>query len=128
MAERTFLEQLDEHDNEAAVHERLAAGNYNSRHAALAHEWLRRRELARSTVASAKRDTREEEALSISKRANAIAEEALSIANLQATAAAEAAAASLAQARWAKWAAILAAIAALTANKDQILALIFGSP
>jgi len=68
--------------------------------------------------AESKRDAREEETLSIARRALSIAEEANSIATRDLSAARE-------QARWAKWAAIIAAIAAVIAAKDQILALIF---
>lgn len=80
MTQRTFLEQLDAVNNEAEVRERLASGNYNSNRASLAQEWLRRKEESRVTAASVKRDAREEETLSISKRATAISEAALSIA------------------------------------------------
>lgn len=114
MAERTFLEQLDAANNEAEVRTRLAAGNYNARHASLAEEWLRSREAARAEASAAKRDAREEKTLAIAKEAN-------SIARSQAIAAAR-------SARWAMYAAIIAAVAAAITSKDQILALIFGNP
>jgi hypothetical protein len=69
MNQRTFLEQLDAVDNEAEVRERLAAGNYNARHATLAQEWLRRKESSRSTETAARKEAREEEGLAISRRA-----------------------------------------------------------
>ena len=87
----------------------------------LAQEWLRGKDEERVSVSSNKRDAREEETLSIARRALAIAEDANSIATRDLAAA-------VSQARWAKWAAILAAIAAVIATKDQILALIFGNP
>ena len=114
MSDRTFLEQLEATNNEDEVRLRIARGNYNIRHAGEAQEWLRTREAARATVSAAKRDSLEEETLAIAKEANSIARE-------QAAAAAN-------SARWAMYAAIIAAIAAVVATKDQILALIFGSP
>ena len=114
MAERTFLEQLEAANNEDDVRLRLARGNYNGRHAGEAQEWLRSKEAARTGASAAKRDARDEETLAIAKEAN-------SIARSQATAAAN-------SARWAMYAAIIAATAAAIATKDQILALIFGSP
>lgn len=62
-------------------------------------EVIRRFDTSKADSASAKRDAREEETLSIAKEANRIASEAR-------TAAFE-------QARWAKWAAIIAMIAAI---------------
>lgn len=64
-------------------------------------EAVRRFDASKAEVASAKRDAREEETLSIAKEANRIASEAR-------TAAFE-------QARWAKWAAIIATVAAIIA-------------
>lgn len=69
MNQRNFLEQLDAVDNEAEVRERLAAGNYNARHAALAQEWLRRKEASRNAEAAARKETREEAGLAISRKA-----------------------------------------------------------
>ena len=69
---------------------------------AIAQEWLRRKEEARSAASSAKRNAWEEEILSIAKEANRIASESR-------TAAFE-------QVRWAKWAAIIATIAAIIAT------------
>lgn len=66
-----------------------------------ARAWLHELQINRDLEASAKRDAREEETLSIAKEANRIASEAR-------TAAFE-------QVRWAKWAAIIATVAAITA-------------
>lgn len=95
-------------------------------------EVVRRFNAAEAATSSAKRDAREEETLSIAKRASVIAEEALSIAKTanrlaseDLAAARSTAASERAQARWAMWAAIIATIAAVIATKDQILALIF---
>jgi len=90
------------------------------RKVALIKEWLSLKDRARAAEDSAKRDTREEETLSIARRALSIAEGANIIATRDLSAA-------LSQARWAKWAAIIATIAAVIATKDQILALIFGN-
>ena len=102
MAQLPFMQQLEAHDNELEVREHIANGTYNTQSLAIAQEWLRRKEEARSATSSAKRDAREEEILSIAKEANRIASEAR-------TAAFE-------QARWAKWAAIIATIAAIIAT------------
>ena len=117
MAETAFWKQLNAQNDENAVRIAIASGHYNPYDSAVAQEWLRRREEERSASSAAKRDTREEETLSIAKEANSIAARALEIANSQSVAAFE-------QARWAKWAAIVATIAALIATKDQIISLV----
>ncbi len=80
MAQLPFLQQLEAYDNELEVRERIAHGQYNAQHQAIAQEWLRRKEESRSAASLAKRDAREEEtmyiarkALSNSNRANMIA-------------------------------------------------------
>lgn len=80
MNQLTFKEQLERHGNESDVRDRMVRGLYHGEHLGVAQEWLRRKEEARATASSAKRDAREEETLSIarsalsnSKRANAIA-------------------------------------------------------
>lgn len=120
MPEDEFISGLESH-GEAEVRKRLAQGIYGVKHAAIAQEWLRSKEIARTEASAAKRDAREEETLSIARRALSVAEDANRIATRDLSAAVE-------QARWAKWAAILAAIAAVIATKDQILALVFGNP
>ena len=97
--------------------------------------WLAEQQALRDSAASATRDAREastlaiaSEALSVAKEANRIASEDLAAARSSASAAEREAAAAERQARWAMWAAIIAVIAAAIATKDQILALIFGSP
>lgn len=75
--ERTFFEQLEAADNEAEVRERLAAGLYNVRHAAIAKEFLRRREEKREAEASARAEAREEENLKIARESVAISRKAL---------------------------------------------------
>jgi hypothetical protein len=86
-----------------------------------ARAYLAEKQSEREESVASKRDAREEETLAIAKRALSIAEDANSISTHDLATARE-------QARWAKWAAILAAIAAITANKEAILALIFGTP
>ena len=102
MNQRTFLEELDSANNEAEVRERLARRLYGPQHAALAQEWLRRRESSRAAEASARAEAREEEALAIARSAESTAKEALRIARAEKTAAIVAAIA-----------AIIAAIAAV---------------
>lgn len=92
-----------------------------------AQEWLRLKQEERDLASSAKRDAREEETLSIAKRALAIAEEANRIATEDLAAAKSSAASAREQARWAMWAAIIATIVAIIAAKDQILAFIFNT-
>lgn len=84
-------------------------------------EVIRRFDVSKAAASSAKRDSREEETLSIARRALLIAEDANSIATRDLAAA-------VLQARWAKWAAIIAMLAAAITTKDQILALIFSNP
>ena len=103
---------------EAEVLRRFKCGEFNSfTRKEPARAWLELKESVRLTEASAKRDAREEETLSIAKRALSIAEEANLIATRDLSAARE-------QARWAKWAAIIAAIAAMIATKEEIVALV----
>ena len=75
--DQTFLEQLEAADNEVEVRERLAAGLYNARHAALAREFLRRREEKRAAEATARVVTRDEENLKIARENVAISRKAL---------------------------------------------------
>ena len=90
--------------------------------------WLAERQAKRDEDVASKRDAREEETLSISKRSAATADEALSTAKSANRIASEQLAAARRNARWAMYAAIIAATAAAISAKDQILALIFGSP
>lgn len=76
MAQPPFMQQLEAHDNELEVRDRIAHGQYNAQHLAIAQEWLRREEEARSAASSAKRDAREEETLSIARRALSISNRA----------------------------------------------------
>ena len=78
--DQEFLQRLDDHNNENEVRERLAAGNYNQRHAALAQEWLRRREEERNSQVAARVEDREEEKLEISRKALRNSEKATRIA------------------------------------------------
>jgi len=114
---QSFLAKLDAEDNELGVREALASGRYNSRRAALAEEWLRRRDDARQGEAVARAEAREDESLSIARSALSIATEANRIAS-------EARNSTAAQARWAMWAAIIATAAAVIATKEQIVALV----
>ena len=105
-------------------------------------EVVRRFDAAGAAASAAKRDTREEETLTMAKDALAIAKEANRIASedlaaAQSSAASSAVAADAAkaaadaaksQARWAMWAALAAVIAVAITTKDQILALLFGNP
>lgn len=69
MSEKTFLEQLDEADDESAVRKNLAMELYGTKHAAIAKEWISPRESARDAEVTACKEAREEESLSISRKA-----------------------------------------------------------
>ena len=83
--------------------------------------WLKRQEDARAADSSTKRASR-------AARTLAIAEEALSIARDDLSIARSSAKSARANARWAMYAAIIAIVAAAISAKDQIIALIFGTP
>jgi hypothetical protein len=114
---QSFFAKLDAEDNELGVREALAASRYNSRRAALAEEWLRRKEDARQAEATSRAEALEDESLSIARSALSAATDANRIAS-------EARDSAAAQARWAMWAAIIAAVAAVIATKDQMVALV----
>jgi len=82
MSQRPFLEQLDLVHDEAEVRERLAKGLYSSQHKALAEEWLRREEVARAESAAERKEARDEESLSIARRALANSQKSTRIAVL----------------------------------------------
>lgn len=65
---KSFFEQL-EADGESAVRTKLAASGYNSLAAGLVQEWLRRIEEARSSAVAGRKEAREDESLSISRKA-----------------------------------------------------------
>ena len=67
--QRTFWEQLDAANDEAEVRRRIAEGLYSEPHLGIAQEWVRRQEASRSEAASSRKEAREEESLSISRRA-----------------------------------------------------------
>ena len=75
--DRNFLEQLDAANNETEVRERLASGLYNARHAAIAREFLRRKEEKRAAEASGRVEARDEENLRIARESVAISRKAL---------------------------------------------------
>ena len=114
------MQQLDAHDNELDVRERMAKGLYNGEHLGIAQEWLRRREDARSAASASASAAREERMVAIHTEANLIAERALDTANAQAAAASASASAAREQALWAKWAAIIATVAAIIATVAAI--------
>jgi hypothetical protein len=69
-----FLARLDKANNEDEVRQRFAGGQYSGKHQALAKEWLRRREEARAVAAAERAEAREDESLSISRKALKISE------------------------------------------------------
>lgn len=73
MTDTAFWKQLDTQSDEAAVRIAIASNHYSPDTIGIAQEWLRRREEARSSASAAKRDSREEETLSVAKDANTIA-------------------------------------------------------
>lgn len=119
---QTFFAELDAENNELEVRERLAAGRYNSRRAALAEEWLRRREDERQAKATARAEALEEESLSVAREANDIARAASFAASAAASSASEANAIARLNSRTAKRAEIIAAVAAIAAIVAAIAA------
>ena len=76
MSQLPFRENLENFNDPEEVRRRLAAGKYNREHTKIAQEFLDsldRQELAKS---SARSESREEESLSISRKALRIAERA----------------------------------------------------
>jgi hypothetical protein len=69
MTDTAFWKQLDAQNNENAVRITIASGHYNPNDAAVAQEWLRRKDEARSSAAFARSEARDEESLSISRNA-----------------------------------------------------------
>lgn len=73
MTDSAFWKQLEAQNDESKVRIAIASGHYNPNDAAVAQDWLKRKEEARFAAASSKRDSREEETLAIAKEANKIA-------------------------------------------------------
>ena len=82
--------------------------------------WLEEKDETERATSSAKRDSREEETLSIAKEANRLATEANLIASKALVEARSNSASARAQARSAKIAAIIATTAAIVASKEEI--------
>ena len=115
---------------EAEVRVKLAQAVWSDpRKVALVKDWLCSKDEARTLASSNKRDAREEETLSIARKASELAEsanrlasEANSIARLQATAAAAQAVAAWRAARYSMYAAALAATVMLVQNIGALVA------
>ena len=69
MTDSAFWKQLDAQNDEAGLRVKIAAGHYNTDDAAVAQEWLRRKGAARTSAAADRSEAREEESLSISRKA-----------------------------------------------------------
>ena len=80
MVQLSFKEQLEAHGDEEDVRDRMARGLYLGEHLGVAQEWLRKRVEARASVAAARAEAREEESLSISRKALSNSERATRIA------------------------------------------------
>ena len=112
---------------EAEVRITLAKGLFQmGQKTNLAQEWLRGKDEERAAASSAKRDTREEETLSIAKEANEIARSASFAASAAAASASEANTISRSNSRRAWRAEIIAAIAAAAAIVAAIAAVMGG--
>lgn len=94
---------------------------WNSPRKEWASEWLEFQEKTRASHVASRAEMREEESISIAKRALSVAADANRVASETRDSAA-------AQARWAMWAAIIATVAAVVAAKDQIVAFFFHQP
>ena len=111
-----------ERQAEAAVRLAVEAGEYKTSptHEGTARAWLALQAEERANASSAKRDAREEETLSISKRSAATAEEALSTAKSANLIASEQLVAARRNARYAMYAAAVATTAAIVSAKAEI--------
>lgn len=69
MTDTAFWKQLDTQNDENAVTIAIASGHYGPDTGGVAKEWLLRREEARSAAALARSEARQEESLSISRKA-----------------------------------------------------------
>ena|SRR5712691_5054357 len=69
MIQRDLLAQLDAANDESEVRHRLATGQYHSSQVPVVQEWLRARETGRAEALASRKEEREEESLSISRRA-----------------------------------------------------------
>ena len=121
MSTNTFMQQLEKHDNEVEVRERIARGQYHGEHLGIAQEWLRRKEESRSAQSEVERKSREERMAATAEEALSIAKEANRIASEQAASASASSASAREQARWAKWAAIIATAALIITNIEAIV-------
>ena len=110
----------------AEVQARLLQRVWNSPRKEWAAAWLESEETNRAIAAAIRTETREEESITIAKKALLLATEANRIASEDLAAARFSAAGAFDQARWARWAAIIAAVAAIITAKNEILLLIFG--
>jgi len=118
-------------EGEEAVRIAVTKKLYTGQRASLAEEWLRRQDHAKAEAAVGRRDSREQETLEIARSANAMAKEALLIANEANRIATEDAAsarlsaeAAQKQARWSVWAAVVAVVAVVAAARRPLLALV----
>ena len=112
---------------EAQVRIELAQSIWSEpRTVALIREWLALKDRDRSAENSARRDSREEETLAIAKEALSSAKEANRLASAANDIACREAAAASRSARYAMYAAAIAATGAISANKAEILRMIFG--
>jgi hypothetical protein len=131
MTDLSALRAKLESDGESIVREKLASGVYGVltdpfSDVPKVEAWLSEIVSDRNSDSESRKESRENESLSIAKSAlasandaNRLASEANDIARLEAAAAAR-------SARYAMYAAAIAAVAALSAAKDDIIRLIFG--
>jgi type IV secretory pathway component VirB8 len=69
VSQLSFMQKLEAHGNVRNVRERLASGKYHSEQVDIVKEWLRRKEEERSAETADRAEAREEENLSISRKA-----------------------------------------------------------
>lgn len=117
-----YLVSLGEADVQAKLLQRV----WNTPRKEWAEAWLELEERNKALVAATRAETREEESITLAKRALLLATEANRIASEDLAAARSSASGAFDQARWARWAAIIATVAAIIAAKNEILVLIFG--
>ena len=76
MVELTLLQRLEASGDETEVRALIARGHYNATELLAVNEWLRNIEASNLSASAARKEAREEENLSISRRALDISERA----------------------------------------------------
>jgi len=109
MSQLSFRQQLEQHNKPEEVRQRLAAGQYSQPHADIAQEYLDSLTRDEEAKSSARAEAREEESLSISRKALSISAEANDISRSAK-----------------KWAVIAMVVSTISAAAIAIIQIVFG--